>query len=557
MESFLKPGIIPRQYQLAIAASAVKNGNTLVVLPTGMGKTLVAFLAIEKKIGSGRVFFLAPTKPLVAQHYKTFLEMTLFPEADCALITGEVPPKKRAELWQRKICFSTPQSLQNDIKAGRTDAKCSLCVVDEAHRSVGSYAYTFVAEKVVEADGQLLGLTASPGGSKQRIQEIVDALGIQNIEIRTADDSDVAQYIQKLDVEYVRVPLGATFSDVRMLLSEMLADNVKYLENFNVTVPTRSKKGLVELRMRIMRFSEGMRYSMLSFYSTIFNLVHMIELIETQGLSTFLSYVEKLRARPDTKARRRIFTDRRFIQVLEICKTAQEHPKLAKLIEMLSAKKAKREKVLVFTQYRDQVKAIVEALNAAGISAERFVGKKDGVTADEQRRTIAKFSEGGFDAMVATSIGEEGLDIPAVDTVVFFEPIPSEIRTIQRRGRAGRLMAGKVIVLIAENTRDEASYYSSKKKEENMRKIVGKMQLQFSRTPKSAQKKEVPAKREYKGRETALEDAGQPPKRHEKEVAPAPSEGKAQQSPPPVQKKQEKPASRRRRVLEQKKLTDF
>ncbi len=556
-ESFLKPGIVPRAYQLAIASSAAKNGNTLVVLPTGMGKTLVAFLVIEQKIGNGRVLFLAPTKPLVQQHYRTFLEMTRFGEEDCSLITGEVTPKKRQELWKRRMCFSTPQSFQNDIKAGRTDGACSLCVIDEAHRAVGSYAYTFVATEVAKKEGQLLGLTASPGGSKQRIQEIVDALGVKNIEIRTAADSDVSPYIQKLDMEYVRVPLGGTFSDVRNLLSEMLADNVKYLENYNVTVPTRSKKGLVELRMRIMRFSEGMRYSMLSLYSTIFNLVHMLELIETQGLYTFLAYVEKLRARPETKARHRIFSDSRFTRALEICSTAKEHPKLAKLIEMLSSNTGKKERVLVFTQYRDQVKAIVATLREAGISAERFVGKKEGVTADEQKQTIAKFSKGEFDVMVATSIGEEGLDIPAVDTVVFFEPIPSEIRTIQRRGRAGRLQAGRVVVLITQGTRDEAYFHSSRKKEENMKRIVGKMQLQFSRSPKGAEKKDAPAKREYNGRETTLASGNQHSKSRQTAPAHFSEAGNAavQQGAPLLQQKPAKP--RGRRALEQKKLTDF
>ena len=532
---FLKPGIVPRQYQGAIAESAASRGNTLVVLPTGLGKTLIAFLVIERKMGKERVFFLAPTKPLVAQHYRTFLEMTECSEGDCALITGEVSPKNRADLWRRRICFSTPQSLQNDIKAGRTGGKCSLCIIDEAHRAVGSYAYTFVAQQVADAGGQLLGLTASPGGSKQRIQEIVDALGIQNIEIRTADDPDVSPYVQKLDVEYVRVPLGRSFSDIRALLSAMLADNVKYLENFNVTVPTRSKRGLVELRMRIMKYSEKIRYQMLSYYSSVFNLVHMLELIETQGLSTFLSYVKKLEARPDTKARRRIFSDRRFTQALEICRSSQEHPKLAKLIELLHQGRARKEKVLVFAQYRDQVKAIVDALVAAGFTAERFVGKKEGVTADEQKRTIAKFSAGEFDVMVATSIGEEGLDIPSVDTVVFFEPIPSEIRTIQRRGRAGRLRAGRVVVLITENTRDEASFHSSRKKEENMRRIVGKMQLQFSRSPKA--KPQIPARKE---------EAAEPARAKSGAVAEA-----------PAVKKAEKPPARRKKPLEQKKLTDF
>ncbi len=478
MAGIIRPGILPRAYQLAIASSALAKGNTLVVLPTGLGKTLIAFLVIEGRINGGRVIFLAPTKPLVSQHHRTFLESADFLEQDCSLITGEVAPKKREELWKRRVCFSTPQSFQNDIKAGRTDGACSVCVIDEAHRSVGSYAYTFVAKKVATSGGQLLGLTASPGGSRQRIQEIVDALGIQNIEIRTAQDGDVAPYVKRLEISYIRVPLGQRFSEIRRQLQLMLFDNAKWLSSLGFHAPLRSKKGLVELRGKILRASDRVKYSALSYYTTIFNLVHMLELIETQGLATFLAYVEKLKARDETKAKRRLLSDERFKIALELCQSAQEHPKLEELIGLLE--KRRGEKVLVFAQYRKQVETIVGALRAKGWKAERFLGKKEGVTSEEQKITIERFRKGEFDVMVATSIGEEGLDIPSVDTVVFFEPIPSEIRSIQRRGRAGRLKAGNVFVLITTDTRDEASYRSSKKKEENMHRIVGHMKRQFS-----------------------------------------------------------------------------
>lgn len=525
MATLLKEPIVPRAYQSAIAASALMHGNTLVVLPTGLGKTLIAFLVIAEKVKMGRVFFLAPTKPLVQQHHRTFLASTDFPEADCALITGEVSPKKRKELWAKKVCFSTPQSLQNDLKAGRADAACSLCIIDEAHRSVGNYAYTFVAGECVKTGGKILGLTASPGGSRKRIEEIVAALGIENIEIRTAEDADVCQYVQRLDIEYVRVPLGQEFSDVRKLLQAMLGDNAAYLANFGFTAPLRSKKGLVDLRVKIMRASDRIKYSALSFYASVFNLVHMLELIETQGLATFLAYVEKMKARPETKARRRIFNDRRFVEVLRLCTTASEHPKLAELIRILKERKG-REKALVFAQYREQVKTMVEALRKNGFSSERFVGKKEGVTSDEQKRTIARFAAGEFDVMCATSIGEEGLDIPSVDTVVFFEPIPSEIRSIQRRGRAGRLKAGRVVVLITTATRDEAYFHSSRKKEENMKRIVGKMQRQFS----SGARQASAAKK-----------------------APEPEPEKKRSEPPKIEWRPKK----RRRKSEQKKITDY
>jgi Fanconi anemia group M protein len=249
----------------------------------------------------------------------------------------------------------------------------------------------------------------------------------------------------------------------------------------------------VELRARILRSSDRVRYAALSYYSSVFNLVHMLELIETQGLSTFLSYVEKVRARPDTKARRRVFSDQRFLEALKLCQSAPEHPKMGKLIEILRGRKD--DKVLVFAQYRDTVQAIVSQLRQAGFSAERFVGKKEGVTAGEQRETIERFSRGEFSVMCATSIGEEGLDIPSVDTVVFFEPIPSEIRSIQRRGRAGRLKAGSVIVLITQGTRDEAHFHSSRKREESMRRIVGRMQRSLALRRAKEEAPKSPGKR--------------------------------------------------------------
>lgn len=476
--SFLRTGILPRAYQIAIAQSALRNGNTLVVLPTGLGKTLIAFLMMQERAEKGRIFFLAPTKPLVRQHQQSFLAMCDFPEEDAALITGEIKPKDRVELWKKRIIFSTPQTLQNDLLAHRTDAASSLCIIDEAHRAVGAYAYTFVAEKCSEAGSLLLGLTASPGGDRQRIQEIVDALGVQNIEIRTAEDADVAPYVKPLEVSYIRVPLGVRFSEVRRQLQLMLNDNVRWLAGLGFNAPTKSKKGLVELRGKILRASDRVKYSALSYYTTVFNLVHMLELIETQGLATFLAYVHKLEARDDTKAKRRLLSDERFKIALGLCVEAEEHPKLAELLKLLSSHKT--EKILVFAQYRQQVQTIVEALRRNGFTSERFLGKKDGVTADEQRRTIDRFRAGEFSVMVATSIGEEGLDIPSVDTVVFFEPIPSEIRSIQRRGRAGRLKAGKVFVLITTGTKDEASFRSSARKEESMKRIVGRMQKAFS-----------------------------------------------------------------------------
>ena len=77
--------------------------------------------------------------------------------------------------------------------------------------------------------------------------------------------------------------------------------------------------------------------------------------------------------------------------------------------------------------------------------------------------------------LVATSIGEEGLDIPSVDAVVFYEPIPNEIRNIQRKGRAGRIKFGRIVILVANRTKDETYLFISRLREKRMRDNVLKI----------------------------------------------------------------------------------
>jgi len=180
------------------------------------------------------------------------------------------------------------------------------------------------------------------------------------------------------------------------------------------------------------------------------------------------------------------------VRIAEVISRAEnmkiEHPKLEKLKEIISVDKEKMR--IVFVQYRVQIRKIVDELNKIdGIKAVQFVGKREGVTQEEQKRTIEMFRNKEFNILVASSIGEEGLDIPSVDEVIFYEPIPSEIRFIQRKGRTGRVRAGKVTILLTKDTRDEIYYWTSRSRERKMRRIVHGMQRELSKGEKEPQKK--------------------------------------------------------------------
>lgn len=465
---------LPRSYQSDIAKSVLEKGSSLVVLPTGMGKTLLALLVAEKMLEKGRVLMLAPTKPLAAQHEKTVREWVDLREDQILFISGQITAKKRIPLYKAEARFiiSTPQTIANDIEKGRLEWKgFSLVIFDEVHRAIGKYAYTKVAKVADENNTMVLGLTASPGGNKKKIQEILDALNIKNVEIRTSEDEDVKKYIKPLKIKWVEVQLTPNIRAIKKILEEMIKDRVQTLSKMGFRGGLSTKKGMSELRAKILASNSSLKYSALSYHATLFSTLHMLELLETQGVQALRRFIKKVRERQESKAQKRLLNDKRFKIVEEKLKDCEEHPKLDKLMEILK-KRPKDERFIVFSQYRDQVEVIEQALNASGFSSKKFMGKKDGVTQKAQAKTIEEFREGKFNILVATSIGEEGLDIPSVDTVIFYEPVPSEIRQIQRRGRAGRAKLGNMIGLIAKGTRDEAFYWSAKKKEHKMQKIV-------------------------------------------------------------------------------------
>ena len=482
--------LTPRSYQKSIYDSIIANGNTLVVLPTGLGKTLIALLLIETRMKIGRCLLLTPTKPLAKQHQKSTSEILELDEKSVVLINGEIPPKSREELYKSaKIIISTPQTIRNDLSKKILDPDFSLVVFDECHRSVGDYAYTEVAQKLFSEKILFVGLTASPGGNKARISEVLDALKITNVEIRTYDDPDVSPYVQKTKTTWIPVLLTPHFAAIKAHLDCLVSNYAKKMGAMGFAPPIKHKGLFLQMRNRLSALNSNIKFPLLLNYFALLHLLHMTELLETQGIVPLRDYIEKLKAK-DSKSVSMLLKESQMSEVESLSKKDEDHPKMKVLVEKLLELKGK--KVIVFVQYRSQISHIESVLNQNGISAKKFVGKKDGVTKKIQEETVADFREGKFDVLVASSIGEEGLDIPSVDVVLFYEPVPSEIRSIQRRGRAARLKEGEVIILMTKGTRDEAYYYSAKSKESKMRSLVSKMSL--NKTPAVSQSSDISSK---------------------------------------------------------------
>jgi len=492
----LKPQTVEKRlFQMDLAATALKV-SSLVVVPTGLGKTVIALMVMLARLDKGRILFLAPTKPLVEQH-ASFLRNVLKDESIVAMMTGETMPEKRAEIWsQARVIASTPQVIENDLLSRRIDLKdVALIIFDEAHRAVGNYAYVYIAERYGReaSDPLVLGITASPGSHSEKIEEICTNLRVEKIQTRTEGDPDVAPFVHHREIEWVKVKVPEELLRVRTAIEEVLKDRVDDLNQLGVAparidsrAPKKELLGLQSmLQSSVARQPNPASFKGISVLAEILKLHHAIELAETQSSDSLIRYFQKLQgeatSKSGSKASRRIMEDPRLRQAMaSLMETDVEHPKLAAaesiLKDQLIAKPNSR--IMVFTNYRDTASALLKFLEKDdAIRAARFVGQSsrqndEGLSQKKQTEILNKFRSGEFNVLIATSVGEEGIDIPSTDLVLFYEPVPSEIRSIQRKGRTGRARAGRVVVLIAKGTRDEAYYWISDRKEKSMQREI-------------------------------------------------------------------------------------
>lgn len=491
----IKPGKIEsRLYQQLLAAEVLKKGNSMIVAPTALGKTIVAALVSAerlKNIPSSKILMLAPSKPLAVQHEES---MRSFLKAPVNVLTGSLSPDKRIKLWEKsQIISATPQTIESDLIAGRYNLNdVSLLIFDECHRGIGNYAYVFLASRYMsQANNPLiLGLTASPGGEEEKISAVCENLFINEVMIKTENDVDVKPYFKPIEIKWIKVELGKKQENIKINLEKVLKNRLKRLKKLGIirSITNISKRDILQARGRIQnsisRTTHPHRdYLMaMSMLTAAFSLQHALELLETQGINNLHNYFQKLRKKK-TKAAQGLFQNEDFKRAVYLTKKARdeaiEHPKMTKLIQILQKELKKNQQIIVFSQYRDTVNEIHQKCEEKGIRAVKFFGqaareKEKGLTQKEQKKIIQNFRKGAYQVLISTSVAEEGIDIPSVDLVILYEPVPSEIRMIQRRGRTGRKTKGQMIVLITKGTRDESYYYSSMHKERKMKNQLSK-----------------------------------------------------------------------------------
>jgi Fanconi anemia group M protein len=511
----LTPEFIQRRlYQIRLAGTA-RDAHTLVCLPTGLGKTTVSLLVTAERLHEvgGTSLFLAPTKPLVQQHADFYREALQVPDDEIVVFTGEVRPDDRAELWESaQIVIATPQVVENDLVGNRISLRdVTHLTFDECHRATGDYAYVYIAERyhADAADPLVTGMSASPGGDEEAILEVCENLGLDEVAVMTEEDADVDEYTYDTDVEWERIDLPDEVLEIRDALNEVISDRLEKLKSLGITnrtSPDLSQKDLNEMRgqlQRMMNNDQSKGYKGMSTHAEIMKLRRAVELVETQSVEALRRYFERQRnaARSSgaSKASQRMVADPTVRKAMRMAESFDGlHPKFSRtrilLAETLGIEGGDR--VIVFTESRDTAEALTDFL-AESFAVRKFVGQgdkegSDGMTQKQQQETLDAFRNGEFEVLVSTSVAEEGLDVPEVDLVLFFEPVPTAIRSIQRKGRTGRQTEGRVVVLMAEDTRDEAYFWISRRREQEMedelkalKSVAGEMEEQLDDSQQS------------------------------------------------------------------------
>ncbi|KAL7902159.1 P-loop containing nucleoside triphosphate hydrolase protein [Trichoderma sp. SZMC 28014] len=497
-----------RDYQYSIVRNSLFN-NTLVALPTGLGKTFIAatvMLNFYRWTKTAKIVFVAPTKPLVTQQIDACYNIAGIPRSETTLLTGDIPPALRSDEWEkRRVFFMTPQTLLNDLSHGYADPKSiGLIVIDEAHRAVGEYAYAKATKLIRRFSNsfRVLALTATPGSKVETVQEVIDNLGISHCEIRTEESLDIRQYVHQRNIDQIVLEpsdeislIGELFTEALKPLTEKLsAQNIWYGRN----PMALTTYGLIQAQKewfaaRGYRANQGVQFMMRAIFSVLTSLAHSIKLLQYHGIRPFYDNMVDFRSEQEgkgekgSKYRRQILDSTSFQEMMDKISGWLKmdgfvgHPKLTALADCVLnhfMDNGEATRVIVFSEYRDSAEEIVRMFNTHRplIKATVFVGQADGKRGEgmkqkQQIDTIEKFKTGAFNVLVATSIGEEGLDIGQVDLIVCYDSSASPIRMLQRMGRTGRKRAGNIVLLLMRG-KEEEQFAKSKDSYEKMQQLI-------------------------------------------------------------------------------------
>ncbi|KAG0413346.1 hypothetical protein HPB47_009534 [Ixodes persulcatus] len=437
-----------RDYQFNIVQSCLFK-NTMVILPTGLGKTFIAAVVMYnfyRWYPTGKIVFTAPTKPLVAQQIEACYKIMGIPLEDTLEMTGNVPAPRRATAWREKrVFFLTPQVMMNDLLRNALkpqDVKC--LVIDEAHKALGNYAYCQVVQEIMKYTNQfrVVALSATPGSDVNAVRQVLSNLMISHVELRSEESIDIQKYTQRRTIDKVVVPLGHEIVEVKRKFLQVVCMYLERLERQGA-LPRLNPESLGKFRLLKLKEAflqsppQGMAPRLVGQlqgdFSLLISLYHAYELLLAHGLRPFFHFLKGIVDGEKSQPRVRY--------------ELMHHPGFNEL----------------YTDLKERLGVCDNAANET---------LRPSSTTSSLFEVVKRFRDGGYNVLVSTCVGEEGLDIGEIDLIVCYDAPKSPIRLVQRMGRTGRKRAGRIVVLLSEGKEEQAYRESNSKKQTVHRAIL-------------------------------------------------------------------------------------
>ncbi len=473
----------PRKYQVELATPGIQGHNYICVAPTGTGKTLVAALVIashlqqNKHKGNCHVMFIVNTKPLADQQTGKIKEY--ISNVKVETYTGEVEKRVADSFKENNVSVCTAGKLLDELRQGLLDfSKFSMMVFDECHHTRKSHPYAELMKMYLEKkmDGeldssmQIIGMTASPGaGENPTLDEIKTIDHLVKL-MALLDAKGGIKMVRENSQELQECRKSSTFTR-KIMKPRNISKDPFITEIIDLMRRIEADLGLPDIKSctfekwsqryeaRVQKVMQPLEMSPMKKYRDYISGLKLLK-----GFCTALSLYMDLRA-PDAI--------REMQELLELTEDAKattkelewkrataaligylrglpvrENPMLTGIRDIFKEKfEGGESRAIIFVRTKKHTKGMEEwisqdpDLKRLGISPGILTGHTSekggsGMTKVEQKDAMQKFYNGEVNVLIATSVAEEGLDVPECNTVIRYQHVSDEIAKVQTEGRA-------------------------------------------------------------------------------------------------------------------------
>lgn len=500
---------VPREYQRELFLHALR-GNTLVYLPTGSGKTLIAAMVLScmKKLNPRKLMvFLVDRIPLVYQQ-SDYIKSQV-PDLRVEILAGDIerfPGDKSRRianvlaLSENKIdlLVMTHQILLNLMAGDQSVVRMSdisVLVFDEAHHCLGNHPYNQIMRDFYKATSNrfkplVLALTASPAGAdtpqstSNRLEELLSNLcACARMPLRS---TDLEMYWNRPETAYELVSMNTK----QQLLQSFVES---YLTSLAMQIETEAKfpRALDKLNVLKPNYRGALRKLIERCYNDKNRVkglalgehaMHMLSVIEVNNIlgneyavECLKECIRQLRSAtsPMEQLKKKLIGSSEKLLVLEssiaslrrvssFFSSSDRYQHLTKELRnfIRQVERDETSRGIIFVKMRKTAYKLSERLRQETGIAERLnpaflVGHGQGSDGmdwrGEQEEILKKFRSGEVKLLVSTSVLEEGLDVPVCNLVIRFDSALTLRALVQSRGRASRRPDSRFVVICSDS----------------------------------------------------------------------------------------------------------